>query len=296
MRHAGGRTFVPDGVQRIATVGLADELLFIGVTPVGEVGSWGSRFLPHQQPFLEDATYLGGEHLPHAVRLEAVFAARPDLIIAEVALADTARALADIAPTVVLRDAETHPEARVRDLGAILGVEARAEAALAWRRRKLAAAREVLGATLDGQTVGVLRVQLRRLKVYGARWFCGPTLYDDLGLRPPTLVAERVGRGVNAWLPLELLPDFDADHLFLMVAPAPGIRSALEGVAESPAWRLMPAARRGDVHTVDIHHWLGGGVMARSLVVDDLLRILAPEAIAAGRFDGLLGPRPPASP
>lgn len=293
--HAAGRTWVEGTPRRIASVGLSDALLYLGVTPVGEVGSWGNTFLPHLRPHLRDAAYLGGEALPHAVRLEAVYAARPDLIVADVPLADTATALAAIAPTLVLRPTEGSDVIRVRDLGRALGLEDRADAALGWYAHKVETARAVLAEALGDETVGLARVQFRRLKVYGADWFIGTTLYRDLGLRPPTLIGSLVGRRVNAWLPTELLPDLDADHLFLMVAPIRSEAVTLAELTRNPAWRLVPAAQRGRVHAVPIDPWFGTGIMARAMVIDDLLRTFAPERVARGELDAILGALPPAA-
>lgn len=291
--HAAGRTWVPDGVTRVASVGLADELLFLGVTPVGAVGSWGNDFLPHQQALLAGQTYLGGEHLPHAVRLEALYAARPDLIIANVGLAEAADALARIAPTVVLRGADRHPAARIRDVALILDRAAQAERALAWRDRKLAAAREILALAVGEAPVGVVRGQHRRLKLYGAGWFYGPTLYGDLGLRPPPFTARWVGARVNAWLPLEHLPEYRPAHLFVLAAPAPGVERSVDTLLASEAWADVPAVRDGHVYAADIRRWMGGGIMARCLMVDDAVRALAPEGLKALAAGELLGGRPP---
>lgn len=294
--HAAGRTFVADHPRRVASVEFADELLALGVTPIGEVGSWGNTFQPRLRPWLADATYLGGEDLPRSVRLEAVYAARPDLIIADVALADTAAALARIAPTVVLRKGNNHDLDRLRDLGRVLGREARAEAAVDWYTRKTAAARRVLAAALGDATIGLARVQHRRLKLYGNDWFIGPLLYRELGLHPPALIDRLVGARVNAWLPDELLPELDADHLLLMIPPIRTPEIILAELARDPAWRLVPAARAGHVHPVPTDPWFGGGVIARALVIDELLRRFAPAALASGALDGLLGPLPPAAP
>lgn len=103
--------------------------------------------------------------------------------------------------------------------------------------------------------------------VYG-----GFVLADQLGIAKSELVAAEN----SLELSLELLPQIDADYIFLANDTANSGETFYNELTESSLWKSVPAAQAGHVYNVDDRFWLGGGVVAYSNVIDDVLELIAP--------------------
>lgn len=273
IRHVQGISVIPRHPQRVALLGWNDEVVSLGVKPVAAGGDGKRGFVEHLQPYLQDTLLI--DNSGGGPDLEALAAAKPDLIITSWFWQTSNDAITRIAPTVVLQPAHWEWHERVRDLGLVLDRQQEAEDRLAALDAKIADARTAITARIGNQSVALLRVWGREYRLYG-HGFSGPLLYFDLGLQPPALVRELAWNRDVVQLSIEGLVDLDADYLLLMTEETlPVSFQVQDRLTTHPLWQRLKAVRAGHVYTVP-NQLMRGGVIARELMVERMRALLAP--------------------
>lgn len=270
--HAMGTTTIPERPQRVVVLdtGELDAALALGVTPVGAVTTdVSSGFLSYLAEGAAGVEQVGTIGEPN---LEAIAALRPDLILSnQVRHEELYDELSAIAPTVFAeRVGAVWKENFLLDAQA-LGLEQRAEEALAGYERDAAALGERLGE--PAPTVSPLRFVAGTVRAYTPESFIG-TVLADIGLAQPDLPADEVPQ--FAELSPEQLTLADADVVLYSSygdAAGSGEDTALGG----PLWPRLGAVRAGQAHAVeDDVFFTGIGLMAANRILDDLAETLAP--------------------
>jgi iron complex transport system substrate-binding protein len=276
LRHAGGITRIPAAPRRICALASADELLSIGVKPVAHSIKDGN-FPDYLAETLRDVTWIpnvDGDAMPN---LEAIIHVHPDLIITRAPDRQTFLQLSKIAPVVVLLGHSHHYRQRVLDVGTIAGRPREAKARVAWYDAKVLAARQALDAKLRGQTFAFFRVNSRAFRLSGWGDSGGPVAFGDLQLARPRLVAENER---NITLSPEQLIDLDADYAVIAVDVKAGSKRSMHELLEHPAWQRLPASKNGHAMILtQYRHWADSGILGKALIIDDVLRAMAPEAL-----------------
>ncbi|GAA3409603.1 ABC transporter substrate-binding protein [Paenibacillus hodogayensis] len=164
--------------------------------------------------------------------------------------------LSKIAPTVIM-DILPDWRAGLRELGSILQRENEADRWLADYDKKTAKAREEIARTVKpGETFLYLRIMPKEIRVHGTQELFGATLFQDLKLTPVTGL-DKVKRIEP--ISLEMLPQYDADHIFVQVGSpvAGGDKEAeknLAVIAETSIWKGLKAVKNNRVYTMP--HWI----------------------------------------
>jgi iron complex transport system substrate-binding protein len=272
VRHPRGETLVPlePNCIVVAGSGYLDHLLTLGVQPCGAAhGPGGGSFPDYLAEQLADVAYVGGTL---EVNLEAVAALDPDLIIAmhpAHSEGEFQTPFDPIAPTVYLNEPWADWRQSMREIGLLLGKQQEAAAALAAFDTKITDANARLAQTVGGQKVVFLRVLPEEIRVYGTASPTGDLLFNQLGLAPAALVP--VDEHATS-ISLELIPQLDAEHLFLLDQTEDGM-ATLTG---SPLWGRIPAVAKGQVYPVDVTIWVQGeGMVAYQQLVDEVVARLA---------------------
>jgi iron complex transport system substrate-binding protein len=284
VRHAGGVTRIPSSPQRICALAAADELLSIGVKPVAHSIKDGN-FPDYLAETLKDVSWIPNVYGDAMPNLEAIIQVQPDLIITRAPDRQTFLQLSKIAPVVVLLGHSHHYRQRVLDVGVLVGHQHEAEVRVAWYDAKVLASRKVLHAKLHGQTFAFFRVNPRAFRMSGRGDSGGPVPFGDLQLPPPRLVAENER---NITLSPEQLIDLDADYAVVAVDEKVGSVRNMHEILEHPAWQWFPAGKNGHAMIVTRYrHWADSGILGKSLIIDDVLRAVAPEALEAVNAEAL---------
>jgi iron complex transport system substrate-binding protein len=281
VRHAAGTTGVPAHPQRIAALAFADELLSLGIQPVEMTCDWSGNVDDYlrghvQAPQLVPQVYGAG-----SPPMDAVAAARPDLILASVVDSHDFRQLSMLAPTVILREARiaNHEnrsidalKKRLRDLGAVVGRGAEAESAIAEFDRHAAAARAAIGHSMDGKTIAFFRTRDREWRMYGAKGDNGAeAVYDVLGLHAPRMISDL---GIAALDP-EALAGFDVDYLIVVGDETVGARQTLNRLQRNPLWRRVTAIRENHVLEIQTYrHWISSGLLGKTRMIDEFVECI----------------------
>lgn len=255
--HEMGETVIPAKPVRIVAASDfmdLDYLLVLGVEPVlyGFTNAWDSGSMPWQTA----ATDLPSFDANADLDLEAIAAARPDLIVATPMIQDAYPTLSDIAPTVVF-GWDTDWRVGLRLMATALGLETVAEARIAEADALIADARTQL-APVAAKPMMVAFEYGETFYIWGDEP-AGAKFFRELGLNfvggsEPSLLAAS----------LEQVKLVAGAEILLSVASDP------EGIAvqeASPLFRSLPAVQNGgyEVLTVIQARALGDGLSPLSL-------------------------------
>lgn len=274
VQHAMGASTVPRHPKRLCALGLLDALVAVGVRPFS-AGASVHGFPTYLRKQLHDVIPIYQSSDGWRANYESILANQPDMILSGGCDYQTYLQLSKIAPVVVLTNRGNFSQQQTLNVGMLLERRADAELAVARYDAKTAAARRELHKQLNGRRVAFFRMFGKRFAIHG-RSRGGLTLYDDLKLTPPTQLS-RGERGMI--LNLESLLDFDADYLFVAAEQTHGTRRNIEELFAHSVWQRVPAVKHHRVVQLQsFEQWIGSGLLGKSLIVDQVVHAIAPEA------------------
>ncbi|GED67992.1 ferrichrome ABC transporter substrate-binding protein [Brevibacillus reuszeri] len=261
---------IPSKPTKIFAPIMEDSLVTLGIKPTMQ---WSNGVNP--QVYLQDQlgsvpqiSFAGG--LPS---FEAVLDSQPELIILHNSYASESGAYekyAKIAPTYVFKNATTDLNSSLRALGKLLDESDKAEQAIKSYADKAANARTKLEGKIKGKKAAIIRFNAKGMFFMNSNYFSGYVLKHDLGFEQSDLVKDGALE-----VSLEILPELDADYIFLINDGNQGDRYFNE-LRESEVWKNVPAVKNGHVFETSNDYWLSGGFIANGKVIDDVARFLQP--------------------
>ncbi|MFC4597308.1 ABC transporter substrate-binding protein [Cohnella hongkongensis] len=257
--------------ETVFAPGMEDSLVVLGFTPAAQWanGNVVPSYLQSKLGDVPKADFAAGLPAP-----ETVASYQPDLIVlnnSHYAENGVYEQYAKIAPTYVFRQAASDLDSTLRKLGELLGKAPEAEQALADYRQKVETARAKLAPVSEGKKAVIIRMNAKGMFLMGGDYFGGFVLAEDLGFGKSKLVEQ----ASSAPLSLELLPELDADYIFIANHANTGDAYYKE-LTGSPLWQKVPAVQQDRVFQVEDDSWLNGGLLASGNVVDEVVRLLAP--------------------
>ncbi|MDU4962494.1 MAG: ABC transporter substrate-binding protein [Sporomusaceae bacterium] len=255
---AGTAGVISDGPpQRVALVffHFGDALLSLERPPVAApqvntLKNWASL-----KPYLAGSPVidLGRQS---SLNMERLLDVQPELIIGERYNAGRYHALARIAPVVLLDNQKLFRDWRdiLREVAALTGREAAAEARILRVERLIAAARPRLSTVRDDSFAFLAPFEKGMFFAYGRARL--PAFLDPetgLGLKTPAGYTNTAAR-----LSLEGVALLNPDHIFL--SRFPGDARRLAELQKSPVWNALAAVKRGNVHFLDQSAFLAGSL------------------------------------
>lgn len=281
VRHRAGITTIAAHPVRICGLAFVDELLTLGVKPLAVPSDWRGEVQDYLSPYLQRVQLVPQAYASWLPSFEAIAAVRPDLILAAPADLHDYQQLSSIAPTIVLRDAETtnHENSsidalkrRLRDLGAVLGKNAEAQRAITEFDNHVAQARAAIGDSMRGKTIAFFRTREREWRLYGRRGDNGAeAIYDALGLQAPKMVSDR---GLTALDP-ESLIGFDVDYLIVVGDDTIGARQTLNRVYQDPLWQRVTAVRQHHILEITTYrHWVASGLLGKTRMINEFVQCI----------------------
>ncbi|OSY35684.1 putative siderophore-binding lipoprotein YfiY precursor [Pseudonocardia autotrophica] len=278
VEHPLGVTDIPVSPSRVVAIdrrGTLPHLLALGIEPVGALtheSIIGSQFPGVVADLTGDVTVLPTAGSSDEVRLEAVAALRPDLVLGWTdGITDQYDALTRIAPTVAV-DIDVHDaEPSLRAIAAAVGRDERAEEIItgfeAQRTQRLEALGEIgtVSAVLGvGDQIRVYRPRASSV----TRWLqeAGGRIVPDAG----TLAGEPY-RDLFVTVGQELLGEVNGDTLIVMANSGPDGEAALDALRGNALWSGLPAVRTGRVIRLDSQESVGYfGYQGYNAVLDSL--------------------------
>ncbi|TQS00858.1 ABC transporter substrate-binding protein [Paenibacillus ottowii] len=233
---------IPAKPQRIVTDFYGGELLSVGANVVGVEPT------AFQNPFLTDLLKeKGTKEVGDPTNLEKTLELKPDLIVV---MKDTNyEALSKIAPTLYIPyGTTTNIYDTVKLFGDITGEKGKAGQFIATFDKKAAEGRARLKGVIDEKaTFG-----LYELTDKNALWIFGDNagrggqaVYNALKLNMPKKTANSKEQTVQ--LSMEVLPQYDADYMFLTTYDPDKKGAALKQLKSSAVWGNLPAVKKNRV-------------------------------------------------
>jgi iron complex transport system substrate-binding protein len=265
--HARGTTRLAAKPQRVVVLdsGELDQVLALGLTPVG-VATLNGGQLGYLADRIAGVPVIGDIN---SLNLEAIAAAKPDLILGSKLRADQLYdKLTAIAPTVFSIRPGFPWKENLLLAGAALGEETKAVELLNDYQRK---ADEVKAALKGRTSVSLVRFMPGKIRLYGNLSFIGVILRDVGLARPPAQDINELAAEVSA----ERLDGADGDWIFYSSYGPPGA-TAQGGVVNGELWNRLGGVKAGHARAVDDEVWfLGLGPLGAQRVLADLRTILA---------------------
>ncbi|GED71836.1 ferrichrome ABC transporter substrate-binding protein [Brevibacillus reuszeri] len=266
-----GAVEIPAEPKRIVAPYVEDALITLGVKPAMQ-WALGDLVQEYLQPHLKDVPRLD---FTDGVNMEALIQANPDLIVLytkNLAENGAYEQFNKIAPTYAFDDATVDWRGTLHILGQMLNKTDAAEKAIQHYDQKVAEAKEKLQPITNGKTFAVIRIKPKEVLLMDGTYYSGPILYQDLGLQPHKLVREL------AWeyhkpLSLEVLPELDADYIFLLVQ-GEAAKVKVKELTDSSIWKGLPAVKNGHVFEVDNTYWMASGAIANEMKIDDVVKYI----------------------
>lgn len=286
-----GRTVsVPLHPQRIVSMHDLDitiPLIELGVPPVASHG----RTRPDGSHYLRSSAQLTGVDFDNSeirfigtadIDLEAVAAAKPDLIITEPSRHVSVEQLAKIAPTVSIDHLQGSAPRIYRKLAQLTGSQAR----LAVLERRYQEQIKQLKATVDPQQyrVSVIQANHGKVTVHYSYHALGRVL-RDAGFRFPPLI-DKIPDGQRIDVSAEQLPELDADFVFATWRSDTGGKpqdelKAMEAVM--PGWcDFMRACRTGRYILLPREEVISNSYAALTLMVAQVQSHIVGRPLPAG--------------
>lgn len=265
--HAAGTTRLEKKPQRIAVLdsGELDDVIALGLTPV--VIANPNNTPPSYLAEKTAGTATAGD--TNNLNLEAIAAARPDLILGSKLRADQLYdRLSAIAPTVFSIRPGFPWKENFLLVGAATGEEDAAVRILNDYQHRADEVRSEVAAAPP--TISMVRFMPGRIRLYGNLSFIGVIL-SDVGLpRPQTQNFDELATEISA----ERIDQADGDRIFYS-SYGPPEQTAQPAVLDSALWKGLSAVRADHVRPVDDEVWfLGLGPVGAGKVLDDLQRLL----------------------
>ncbi|MDN9010481.1 iron-hydroxamate ABC transporter substrate-binding protein [Brevibacillus laterosporus] len=261
---------------RIASMSihLTNNLLALGITPVGSViGGDLKSFLPHVADRLKDTKPLGVVADPD---MEALLALKPDVIYA-----DQQYAGKDLSKYEKI--AETHSfnlddgtwRDTLKKVGKLVNREQQAEAFIKDYEAQAERVKKLVQSKIGDGTVMGIRVTGKELRVFSTRRPMGPLLYDDLGLKPAKGVEKLNKKKAFEVISQEVLPDFDADAIFVIVNNRGGAHKMFEQLQSNPIWKDLKAVKANHVYMIPEQPWLDYSALGAKMALDHAEKIFS---------------------
>ncbi|UED75376.1 ABC transporter substrate-binding protein [Brevibacillus sp. DP1.3A] len=256
LKHAKGESTIPLKPKRVVALQYVGSMLALGMKPIGALK--GHMEGADMAPLVSGIEVVGDYD---AYNLEKILELQPDLILTG---SDDEQQvyekLTKIAPVVAIDFDQHDVFGHVQKVAEALGMEKEGKAWEEKYKAKVEEARKLVQAKIGkNETVAAMNVRAKTIKMYGARNM-GHVLYNDLQLTPPALIKTEIEKDPLFWsndLSMELLPEYTADHIFLMLFPGEDATQYLKEIEQSSLWKNLPAVKNNHVYVVDVDRWLG---------------------------------------
>ncbi len=268
--EVGNDVTLPAKPTKIFAPVMEDSLLAFGIKPIMQWsnGVKPQLYLQDQLQGVPEISFASGP--PSA---ESIMANKPDLIILHNSFYvenGTYEKYAKIAPTYVFNNAASDLEGSIKILGQLLDEPDKAEQALQGYQEKVDAAKTKLASITKGKKVALIRFNAKGMFFMTDEYFSGYVLTHELGFEQSSYVKNGAFE-----VSLEILPELDADYIFLINDGNLGDEFINE-LKDSKIWQSTAAFKHNQVFETSEDYWLNGGIHAQGKVIEDVLEFLAP--------------------
>ncbi|WP_162341825.1 helix-turn-helix domain-containing protein [Paenibacillus paridis] len=132
--------------------------------------------------------------------------------------------------------------------------------------------RQITASDLARQTATIVNIRDEAAFLYLNRGMGSQVVYDELKLAPPPEVRAAITNQASVPINLgDILPRYEADHMFIIVPPSPAAQARAEDLLDSELWQSY-LARGGRVHRADMRRWHGYDPLSIQWQMTDIMK------------------------
>lgn len=271
IEHGMGQTCVPLNPKRVVALGELDNILALGIKPVGAVTLDRGQFVDYLADQTQGIENIGTYSQPN---LEKILLLKPDLIIGTTWEGkEVYDKLTRIAPTVFVDTSDNRLwKSWLKKTAEALGKTPEADRLLQNYEQRVQQLKQAIGDRSLTTQVSVVNFWQNNVRIYMKRSFSGLIL-QEVGLaRPPAQNKEKLWERMS----LELIPKMDGDVIFLLLGDHN--ESKLMQFKQHPLWSQLKPVQENNVYEVDSFIWIAGwGMIGANHILDDLFQHLVQE-------------------
>ena len=271
VEHGMGKTCVPLNPKRVVALHELDNILALGVKPVGTVTLDQGKVMDYLADRTQGIEKVGTYSQPN---LEKILLLKPDLIIGSTwDSKEVYDKLDRIAPTVFVDTSNNRLwKSWLKKTAEALGKTPEAEKLLQNYEQRVQKLQQAMGDRSSNTQISVVNFWQNNVRIYMKRSFSGLIL-QEIGLaRPPAQDKDKLWERVS----LELIPNLDGDVIFLLLGDHK--ESNLTQFKQHPLWSQLEPVQANKVYEVDGFTWVAGwGMIGANRILDDLSQHLVQE-------------------
>ncbi|TFI53968.1 ABC transporter substrate-binding protein [Mastigocladus laminosus UU774] len=265
VQHQLGESCIPTHPKRIVILDeyyLLDIVSVLDIKPVGLARCFVCIPSDTLSKFVVDIPDVGDIGTPS---LEKILILKPDLILGLEWQAKFYPLLSKIAPTVMIKNPEMSGFKKVlKYLAGILDRSDRVEEILSQYNRRIQNFRQQLGEKLKTKTVSILSVSVSSFYIEKPEFTIYSQIMSDAGIQ--FIPAYKELKNNRTFLNIEILPDWDADFLFVL-QNSKRQSEYLKSIFKQPIWSTLKAVQNKQVRVIILDVW---GPITATRFIDDL--------------------------
>ncbi|EEL68039.1 MULTISPECIES: ABC transporter substrate-binding protein [Bacillus] len=244
VQHAKGEIKIPANPKKIADLsGSTEELLIFGMKPIITANTTQEKIDSHIEKKLKDVKPVGSAW-GDKINIEAVAAAKPDLIIVNNRQEKIYDQLSKIAPTVMLKTPLDQWRPKFEEVGQIFGKEKETKEWFKKYDEKASKLHDKIVAKTGDATFMKMAAYPNAFRVYGDYGY-GSVIFGDLKL--PAVKGTPTDKPL-VQIQKEALIDYNPDYLFVFTTGDGSQR--LKEFQEESIWKNMNAVKNNHVFTI----------------------------------------------
>lgn len=265
-----------NGTPRIASLSihLTNDLLALGIKPTGSVvGGDLKDFLPHAKKQLSHTKKLGIAADPD---MESLLALEPNVIYVDEELAgqDLSK-YKKIAKTEVFHLNKGTWRDHLKQIAKLVNKEKEADQYITNYNQEAKEVKSLIQNKIGNGKVMAIRVTAKELRVFSMKRPMGPILYEDLGLTPVDGVKKLGSKRPFEVISQEVLPDFDADAIFVVVNRDDKAQQAFKQLEQTNIWKGLKAVKKDHVYTIADQPWLDYSALGNKMAMDEAKKMFS---------------------
>jgi iron complex transport system substrate-binding protein len=258
----GRKVEIPVSPKRVIVNDFSAEMMAVGVKPIAAGNN------DFKITFIKNELAVGVDSIGDPPNAEKILQLSPDLIVMSTISHDiypnVVEQLEKVAPVVYFSFEQDPIYETFPKIADAVGKPQEAKKWIEDYELDMKRSREKVKAAIGDETVSVFRIEKGRLRVYLNRNFAGYMVRTSLQTKAPAAVAAEIAKnkyGSAVEISLEKLPEYAADHMFIIVRGQGDDQAAFKEIENSAIWNSLPAVRNGNLYFIDTDTYYGVDIL-----------------------------------
>ncbi|UOQ83380.1 iron-hydroxamate ABC transporter substrate-binding protein [Gracilibacillus salinarum] len=232
-----------------------EDALLLDVEPIGAI-TVGGEFPEMFSDIVGNAESIGEKRQPN---VEKILELNPDVILSTTKFPeDVSAKLEEITTVIPVSHISTNWKENLLLMGELTGKTDQAEQILSDYEAQLTEVKDQMSEDVANQSVVAVRIRAGNVMIYSQDTSFNSVLYEDLGLKLPTVIEQAEAQEA---ISLEKLSELNPDHIFVQYAESENADNptALSDLEENPIWQSLQAVQNDQVYVNAVDPLAQGG-------------------------------------